>query len=161
MAYRSDRSIVEALLPICLLLSVVHFGVSDPASAEAQQLTAWLKAAEAEQLSGKPDADVRRLARRSWAVYDRIMAPFMRDETSCAKFGLIVFYLLAELEGQGIYLFTPGSSFDKAQQAIYGADGTVVEMANIEAVDASAQKQARRLLRVLQDEGYVREAVAA
>lgn len=160
MAYRSDRHIVESLIPIRLLLSVVHFGMAE-GSAEAVQLTAWLKAAEAEHLSGRIDAEVRRLARRSWTIYDRVMAPFLEDETSCAKFGLIVFYLLAELEEQGIPLFAAGSSFDLAQQALYGAEGTITEMANIAAVDASAQKQARRVLRTLQDEGYFREAVAA
>lgn len=161
MTYRSDRHIVECLIPVRMLLSVVHYGVADPASDEAAQLTAWLKAAEAAQLSGLVAADIGRLARRSWAIYDRVMAPFIREEASCAKFGLIVYYLLADLEAQGIALFTTGSPFDLAQQALYGPDGTIVELANIGAVDASAQKQARRLLRNLQDEGYFREAVAA
>lgn len=161
MAYRSDRHVTEALLPIRFLLSVVHFGFADPQCADAQQLTAWLKAAELEALEGRSDREIAKLARRSWSVYDGIIQPFIQDETDCAKFGLIVFYLLAELEGQEIYLFAPGSSFDLAQQALYGPEGTIVALANMPAVDASAQKQARRILRQLQSLGYLREALAA
>jgi len=158
--YRSDRHIVEALLPVRFLASVVHYGVADPNADDAKQLIAWLKAAEAEIVAGRTDGEAVKLARRSWSAYDHAMAPYLKEEASCAKFGLIVFYLLALLEEQGVYLFTPRSPFDQAQQALYGPEGTIVELANIDAVDVSAQKQARRLLRSLQDMGYFPEAVA-
>jgi len=159
MAYRSDRHIVEALLPVRFLASVVHYGVADPAADDAQQLITWLKEAEREIVAGRSDKEAFKLARRSWSAYDHAMAPYLKEEASCAKFGLIVFYLLALLEEQEVYLFTPGSPFDQAQQALYGPEGTIVELANIDAVDVSAQKQARRLLRSLQDMGYFPEAV--
>lgn len=160
MAYRSDRAIIEALLPVRFLASVVHYGVADPNADDAKQLIAWLKAAEAEIVAGRTGREVFKLARRSWSAYDLAMAPYLKEEASCAKFGLIVFYLLALLEEQEVYLFTPGSAFDQAQQALYGPEGTIVELANIGAVDVSAQKQARRLLRALQDMGYFPEAVS-
>ena len=161
MSYRSDRHIVEALLPIRLLLSVVHHGVADRTNPEAEQMTAWLKTAEAEALAGRPVGEQVKLARRSWAAYDAVIKPYLADETSCAKFALIVFYLLAELHAQEIYLFAEGSAFDLAQAAIYSERGSVVELANAPALDQSAQKQARRLLRELQGQGYFREAIAA
>lgn len=159
--YRSDRHIVEALLPVRFLASVVHFGVADPKADDAQQLLSWLKAAEGEIVAGRPDKEAFKLVRRSWSAYDHAMAPYLKEEASCAKFGLIVFYLLALLEEQGVYLFTSGGPFDQAQQAFYGPEGTIVELANIDAVDVSAQKQARRLLRSLQDMGYFPGAVTA
>ncbi|WP_173087342.1 hypothetical protein [Devosia sp. 1635] len=161
MAYHTDRHIVQALLPVRLLLSVVHYGVADRTDPEAVQVTAWLKAAEVEALAGRPQADQVKLARRSWAVYDVVIKPYLADQTSCAKFALIVFYLLAELHVQEIYLFVEGSAFDQAQAAIYSEQGSVVELANAPALDQSAQKQARRLLRDLQGHGYFREAVPA
>lgn len=161
MAYCSDRQIVEALLPIRLLSSVVFHGVADPGSDDAKQVLDWLKQAETDLVSQRTDKEKIKLVRRSWAAYDDVMGPFLKEETTCAKFGLIVFYLLAELEAQEIYLFAQGGLFDRAQQAIFSSGGTVVEIANIDALDISAQKQARRLLRALQDLGYFREAVAA
>lgn len=161
MTYLSDRQIVQCLVPVRLLLSVVHYGVADRQSPEAVQLTAWLKSAELGVLAGRHEKEQAKLARRSWAIYDAVMAPFLASETDCAKFGLVVFYLLAELEEQGIHTFAAGSDFDLAQQALYGPEGSIVALANVPDVDASAQKQARRLMRHLQAEGYFREAIAA
>ncbi|MCW5722047.1 MAG: hypothetical protein KIS86_12980 [Devosia sp.] len=135
--------------------------MADPGSDEAKQVLNWLKQAETETVSPRTDKEKVKLARRSWAAYDEAMAPFLKEEMTCAKFGLVVFYLLAELEAQEIYLFAQGSLFDRAQQAIFSSEGTVVEIANIDALDASAQKQGRRLLRALRGLGYFREAVAA
>jgi phosphoribosylamine-glycine ligase len=158
--YRSDRQITEALLPVRMLSSVVHFGAVDRQDPEAQQVLAWLKAAELDLLDGRADRERVKIARRSWSAYDRAIKPYLDSETACAKFGLIVFYLLAELEAQEIYLFEPSSAFDQAQRAIYSEEGSIVEIAGTDAIDSSAQKQARRLLRQLQEDGFFREAIA-
>lgn len=161
MAFRTDRQIIEALLPIRFLSSVVFHGAAERADPDIVAVLAWLKAAEGEQLAGIGPQTRAKILRRSWKIYDAMIAPYIESETSCAKFGLVVFYLMAGLEQQGIYSFVAGSALDRAQAAIFSPDGTIVEVANVAGIDSSAQKQARRLLATLQLEGYFREAIPA
>lgn len=156
MTYRTDREIVQDLLPIRLFGAVITHGISDPNGETALVIMRWLAEAERDVLESAPIAGRVKLARRAWRLHDVALAPFKQNETHVAKFALIVFYMLDHIRSAGLLNFEEGGGLDRAITAVLAEDGTVAEMAGIEKVDNSAQKQARKLFKLIQAEGYYR-----
>jgi hypothetical protein len=156
MTYRSDRQITQELLPVHLFATVIREGIDDPNGEDARQLMAWLSDAQEAVLDGVAPAKGTSLARRARRAVELVKKPFVQAEAPVAKFGLTVFYLLDCLRRNGVFGLVDGTPLDKTADALLSPDGTLTEFANIEKVDESAQKQARKMLETLQGDGYFR-----
>lgn len=156
MNYRSDRQIVQELLPVRLFAVVIAEGIDKPDGDDARTLLSWLRQAQDEILAGLEPKKSEALLRRVRRAVEVAKKPFVEANAAVAKFGLCVFYLLDCLRRNGVFGLVDDSSLDKAITAILAPEGTVTEFANIPKVDASAQKQARHMLHSLQAEGYFR-----
>jgi hypothetical protein len=159
MTYRSDRQVVEALLPVRLWAIVIAEGIDKPDGDDARTLLSWLAQAQEEIVSGLQPGKAEAVTRRARRAVDLAKLPFVEANAAVAKFGLCVFYLLECLQRNGMFGIADESALDKATTAILAPEGTVTEFANIEKVDASAQKQARKMLETFQGEGYFRGVV--
>lgn len=153
MTYRSDRQIVEQLLPIRLFGSVITHGIDDPEGETAKEILTLLRSAEDEVLTGVAQKKANALLRRSWRLNDKVLAPFRAEKAAVAKFGLIVFYVLDNVRRHGKLVFTEGGPLDSAISAILSEEGTVSEYANVKGIDESAQKRARKVFAQIQAEG--------
>lgn len=156
MSYKTDREYIQDLLPVRMFGAVILHGIDDPKGATALQIMKWLKDAEDDVLVGVNAKKADGLKRRAWRLHDVILKPFRQEETAVSKFALIVFYVLDHVRKHGQLNITEGGPLDLAISSVLAEDGTVVEQANIEKVDNSAQKQARKLFALIQNEGYYR-----
>ena len=154
MTYRSDRRIVQELLPVRLFAIVIAEGIDQPDGDDARQLLTWLRQAQDEILADVEPKKADALLRRVKRAVEVAKQPFVEANAAVAKFGLCIFYLLDCLRRNGLFGVVDDSSLDKAIAAILAPEGTVTEFANIPKVDSSAQKQARKMLEGMQAEGY-------
>lgn len=160
MTYRSDRQIIEAIVPVRLLYTVVVNG-ADLEDAGNEQVRTWLVNAGADICRGMPVDKAASLSRRAERICREAEAPFRKAEAKVSKFGLCVYYVLSALRDQGFFAMVDGSDLDKAVEALLSPEGSIVEAANVEAIDASAMKQARKMFDALLSEGIYRGAVWA
>lgn len=149
----STVEIVERMIPVALIHAVVWFGVKDRNDPEHAAVLRMLQTALTDEAADLPRHQAESAHRHAKRATETLIEPFVEDQTSCAKFGLAVYYLLNELIDAGAYEPRDGT-FMEAMNAVLNPDGTVTELANIEKIDLSAQKQARRLLRAMQSLGY-------
>lgn len=161
LAYRSDRQIIQDLLPVRLFAIVIAEGIDQPDGDDARTLLGWLAQAQEDVLAGIDPRKAESLLRRARRAVEAAKKPFVDANAAVAKFGLCVFYLLDCLRQNGAFGLVDDSPLDNAVTAILSPDGTVTEYANIPKIDASAQKAARKMLEGLQAEGYFRGVVWA
>ncbi|WPE19889.1 hypothetical protein [Shinella zoogloeoides] len=161
MQYRSDRQIVESLLPVRLWATVIAEGIDQPDSEDARTLLTCLAHAQEEVVAGLSPRKAEAIVRRARRAVEIAKEPFVEAKAAVAKFGLCVFYFLDCLRKNGAFGLVDGSPLDSAVTAILAPEGTLTEFANIPKVDASAQKQARHMLTALQREGYFAQVVWA
>lgn len=152
--YRSDRQIVQDLLPIRLFGAVIVHGIDDPEGPVGKTILGWLRDAETAVIDGLPAKKADSLCRRSWRLHDVILKPFEDSKAAVAKFGLVAFYVLDNIRRHGQLKFDEGGPLDNAISAILSEEGTITEFANIERVDESARKQARKVFLQIQAEGF-------
>lgn len=157
MTYRSDRQIAEALLPVQLLYTVVDAG-AEAADPEAQQVMKWLAEAGADIATGLEPKKYLSIMRRINRVHDDVLEPFKRANAALSKVGLCVYYLLERLRDCGYFHIEDGTPLDLAVAALLSEEGSIAKMANVEAIDSSARKQARRMFNAIKVEGFYREA---
>lgn len=157
MTYRSDRQITEELVPIKLLYTVVVNG-ADPDDPDVEAVRQLLVQAAIDILAGLMPDKMVQISRRAERIASAAEAPFRRAEARVAKFGLSVYYALDQLRYQGMFAVPDGSPLEAALEALLHPDGSITEAANIDAVDASAQKQGKHILTALQSEGLFRGA---
>lgn len=158
MTYRSDRQIIEAIVPVRLLYTVVISG-ADLIDEGNEQVRTWLVNAGAGICRGMPVKKAASLSRRAERICQDVEAPFRKAEAKVSKFGLAVYHVLAVLRDQGFFGIPDGSDLDKAVDALLSPEGSIAEAAEVEAIDASAAKSARKMLAALQAEGLYRGAV--
>ena len=158
----TSAAIVERLIPVHLVYAVVWHGVADRTQSDHAAVLALLDRAVAEELVGLPGHRIDSIKRHAKRAAETLLGPYIEEQTSCAKFGLTVFYAVRSLIDAGAYELV-GGAFSEAMDAVLNPDGTVTEFANVGAIDASAQKQARKLVRAMQALGYFKdiEGVAA
>jgi len=90
--------------------------------------------------------------RRAIRLLNAIVKPFEEAEASVAKFGLCFYYVLREFVDEGRFVIVDGSSLDKFCEMLLNDEGSLVELANIEKVDASSVKQARKMRELIRGE---------
>lgn len=159
MTYRSDRQVAEDLLPVLLFHSVVYYGINDPESDEAKTLFRLFEEAQAEALAGLSPKKAASLLRRAYRMHEDLINPYKAAETAVAKFALVVYYVLDKIRENGLLNLVEGSPFDEAVTALLSPEGTITQFANINKIDISAQKQARKMLASLQANGFYRGAI--
>ncbi|WP_336801775.1 hypothetical protein [Kaistia sp. MMO-174] len=155
----TDRQRVEILLPAQIMLGVLIAGVPEdqqagPEFAECQRhLLDAAKEPVADLLPGQQ----RKILNRVTRVHREVSAPFTPEGSEVSKFGLIAFYWIKALVDCEFFIFAAGSSIDRAIELFIPA---IEHAAQIEAVDRSAQKQARRMIGHFQRLGFYRGVVA-
>lgn len=156
----TTQPVVERLLIAKLFYAVVFHGVADRSQADHAAVLRQLEAAMDDELAGLPRAKRESATRHAAKAVDVILAPYISSGESCAKFGLATFYAVRALIDAGLYALPDGPLSD-AIDAVLNPEGTITEIANIDRLDASAQKQSRRLLNAIQSLGYFQELRAA
>lgn len=148
-----SRTIVGRLLPVHLTFAAVFHGVKDHTAPVHAKVLGLLDRAVAEEVEGLPAHQVESVKRHAKRAAETLLAPFVKAQMPCAKFGLIVFYAINELIEAGAYQRFEGA-FEEALAELLDDDSTLAEFANVDGIDASAQKQARKLIRAMQGLGY-------
>lgn len=151
---------VERLIIVKLFHAVVYHGVADRSDAEHAAVLQMLEQAQHDEIADLPRAKRESAERHADKAVETILRPYVDAGESCAKFGLACFYAVRQLMDEGVYDLRDGP-FSDAMDAVLNPDGTVTELANIERLDASAQKQSRRLLNAIRSLGYFQQARAA
>lgn len=150
--YRSDRELVESILPIHLLYITVVEGadLDDP---DIQAIRQLIVDAGADICANHDAKTIGKINRRAARVCTEVLAPFRKAEAKVSKFGLVVYYVLEHLRDWGYFHIEDGSALDRAVASLLHEDGSIVAAANVDEIDRSAQKQARKVLSVLQGRG--------
>lgn len=149
----TTRPIVERLIPIELVYAVVYHGVADRSHPDHKAVLAQLVDARLSEIEGLSLGARESAIRHARRASETILKPYIDRGESAAKFGLSTYYLICELIDTGAYELRDGP-FSEAMDAVLNPEGTVTEMANIELLDRSAQKQARKVLAHLRELGY-------
>lgn len=98
-----------------------------------------------------PDREAK-INRRAIRILNTIVRPFEVAEAPVAKFGLCLYYCLRELVDEGRFVIDNGSALDKFVECLLSDDGSLVELANIQKLDSSAQKASRKMMETLRKE---------
>ena len=152
MTYLSDRQRVEISLPPQVMMGVLFAGV-ERHDADFERAVALLKTAAREPLEDLPERHSRKILERTRRVHNDILGPYHGEGQDVAKFGLITFYWIQAMVESGYFVFAEGSAIDEAMALFIRA---IEHRAQVPAIDASAQKQARKLIRSLHALGYYR-----
>lgn len=147
----NDKARVELLLAPIVFLDVVLNGTAEPDGEEAMATRQLLRSAIEEIVEDLREPQRSKIIRRSRRVYGDAVEPYRREGMEVAKLGLIAFYWLQNLVGQGYFVLPAGCPLERAIEAILPA---LEPTANVPALDASARKQARKVHERLQAQGY-------
>lgn len=150
MTYLNDRQRVELSLPAQVMMGILIAGV-DHHDADFRRALDLLRTASREPVDDLNDREARKVLERVRRAHAVVVAPYAREGHDVAKFGLIVFYWIKTMVETGYFVFAEGSAIDEAMTLFIGA---IEHRASVPEVNASAQKQARKLIRVLQSLGY-------
>lgn len=157
----TDRQRVELLLPVQVMLTVLIHGVDDPEHEDAKRCREFLVQASEEPLRDLPADKREKVMRRVIRLHDEVSRPYTKEGMRADKYGLIAYYWLKALIDEDYLILGAESLFSKAMDLFLPA---IEHATEIEKVDKSAQKSARKFLAQLQRLGYyqgVRFTVAA
>lgn len=146
----TDAKRAELLLPILAAMDVVINGVAEQDDEYRATLEHLMRAME-DALDGLPDAKKSSLLRRGRRLHADTFAPCMAEGQQVAKTGLVLFYILRWLTDVDYLVIAPGCAMDRALAFLLPALQHAVE---IEDLDRSARKQARKIFARLQWLGY-------
>ena len=147
----TDRQRVGLLLPVQVMLTVLVHGVDDPEHEDAKLCRELLVQASEEPLGDLPPDKKVKVMRRVLRLHDEVSRPYTKEGMRADKYGLIAYYWLKALTDADYLILGAESAFSKALDLFLPAIGHVTE---IEKVDKSAQKNARKFLTHLQRLGY-------
>jgi hypothetical protein len=160
----NDRQKIELALPanFFFALSICDVFALDPAKAaepdaaekgakEIEKLRELLRAACWEPIANDPEKKQRNLANRIYRIATEVSADL--DQQLGTKVALTFYYWLEDLLSRGVLICYEGSAFGRAVSMLFDMMKHAFE---VERLDASAQKQARKLLDRLQAQGYYR-----
>lgn len=98
-------------------------------------------------------ADMAKVLRRIERAHRMIVLPFVEAEARVEKFGLVAFYLLQILVTEGWVIVGEDSHLQRGLDLLLPG---LEHVADIEGVNRSAMKQARKAYEKLKKEGYYR-----
>lgn len=149
--YLSDRQRVEIGLPAHMMLAAILAGVEDQQSEEFLQAKADLIIAGSDPVSDLVDKKAIKILNRTRALLDAITKEHIAEGMEVAKVALITFHFMRFIIEDGYLQYEEGSAFERSIHAFMEA---LEHKAQEPKVNASAVKQARKMLRKLQDLGY-------
>jgi len=148
----NDRRIAERVIHANLMIVVISGGIDYARYPEVKDLEELFRQEIYDLLSQLDQKRGDKLYARALRATKHASAPYVLEEkASPAKLGLITFYLLQNLVGQGYVEFNTHSPFTVAIDQVLPL---LQEHADIDALNASAKKQARRMYETLQRDGY-------
>ena len=114
-----------------------------------------MRQAANEPVENLVDAKAReKIWRRSERAYKDAAAGWTGEGVAVGKFGLVVFYWLRALVDAGHLIMEDDSPFQQAMEILLPC---LEPYANVQGIDSSAQKQAPKFHRKLQELGYYRD----
>jgi hypothetical protein len=154
MTVLTDRQRVEIAIPARLVFGVVAAKCfSDPDAEVVKRLEDLLVQACVEPIADLPEQKGIQVARRIERTTDAIAKDF--DDQPAVKIAMALYYFLQDLLEREVLVLWEGSAFAEAMQILMPMFEHGFE---VQRIDASAQKQARRLRERLEREGYYRRA---
>lgn len=145
--------IVERVIIYSLIHTAISEGIRTSDREYIKPVLRNLEDAMAIEIGSLPREKQESAIRHSGKAAGEIIQPFVDDGADCAKFALSTFYAIDTLIDAGLFV-ADNDKFASAMDALLSEEGSVSELANIESVDKSAQKQARKLLNSMQSLGY-------
>jgi hypothetical protein len=148
-----DKLIIElAVLPM-LASAVIETGVAKDQQSQPEVVEAKRLFSEAfdEAMSGLKHKDKQRLKFPAYRLRDLIMKPYIETGIPVVKFGLITFHIMRELTDCEYLTIPESSPLSRGLDILIEA---LEDEANIEARNKSAMKNARQILRRLQEQGF-------
>lgn len=147
----NDRQRVEVMLPAQIMLGVLLAGASDQECDDFKiAKEAFIEASDEPVRDLMPEKRAY-IIRRTFRVNMEVTAQYQKADARVDKMGLIAFYWLRALIDQGYLVLHAGSAMERGMDIMLPA---LEHAANIEKLDASAQKNARKFLAHLQRLGY-------
>lgn len=147
----TDLRRTELLLFPVWLLNIIRCGVNDKDTDDYRRCQEILVTSINEALKGCDERKAGALLRRAARVHNKITEQYRRNDVHVDKIGLICLYALqAVLESDHLVL-EEGSPLSAAINAIVDALADAFAEPKL---DASARKQAVKLITMLQREGY-------
>lgn len=149
--YLSDRQRVEIGLPSHMMLAALIAGVEDQQDEEFIRAKADLIEAGGEPVSDLMDKKAVKILDRTRWVLDTITKDHVKEGAEVAKIALITFHFMRFIIEDGYLQYEPEGAFDRSITAFMDA---LEHKAQEPKVNASAIKQAKKMLRQLQEMGY-------
>lgn len=147
----NDRQRVEIMLPAQIMLGVLLAGASDQDCEEFRMAKEAFIEASDEAVRDLMPQKRNAIIRRMFRVNLEVTAPYQKEDARVDKMGLVAFYWLKALIEQDYLILYEGSAMQRGMDIMMEA---LEHAANIEKLDASAQKNARKFLAHLQRLGY-------
>ena len=151
--YLNDRQRVEIGLPAQMMLAGFIAGVEDQESEEFKRTRADLIEAGGEPVADLTDKKAVSILRRTSTVLDAVTKEHVKEGSEIAKVALITFHFMRFIIEDGYLQYVEGGAFDRSINAFMEA---LEHRAKEPRVNASAIKQAKKMLKQLQDMGYYR-----
>lgn len=136
-----------------MMLAAILAGVEDQQSEEFLKAKADLIEAGGEPVSDLMDKKAVKILDRTRSLLDTITKEHIAEGAEVAKVALITFHFMRFIIEDGYLQYEEGSAFDRSIQAFMEA---LEHKAQEPKINASAIKQAKRMLRRLQELGYYR-----
>lgn len=151
MAYVSDRTRVEIGLPIHMMLGAFIAGVEDQTSEEFKQIRSDLILAANSVVDDMIDKKAVSILNRTTELHKEVTAEYVKEQAEVSKLGLIMFHFIRYLIEDHYLVYEENGPFDKSITAFMEA---LEHKAQEGKVNDSAIRQARKMLKRLQDKGY-------
>lgn len=151
--YLNDRQRVEINLPTHMMLAAFIAGVEDQTTDEFKAVRADLIQAAEDCLSDLQEKKALNLLRRTTRLLDMLTAPHIAEGVEVSKVALITFHFMRFIIEDSYLQYAEDSAFARSIEKFMEA---LEHKAQEPKVNASAIKQATKMLRRCQDEGYYR-----
>ena len=154
--YLNDRQRVEINLPTHMMLAAFIAGVEDQKSEEFLAVRADLIQAAEDYLADLQEKKAVSLLRRTTRLLDDLTNVHIKEGVEVAKVALITFHFMRFIIEDGYLQYAEDSAFARSIEKFMEA---LEHKAQEPKVNASAIKQAKKMLRQCQQEGYYRNVV--
>ena len=149
--YLNDRQRVEINLPTHMMLAAFIAGVEDQTTDEFKAVKADLIQAAEDCLSDVSEKKALNLLRRTTRLLDELTKGHIAEGVEVAKVALITFHFMRFIIEDDYLRYTEDSAFARSIEKFMEA---LEHKAQEPKVNASAIKQARKMLKHCQEQGY-------
>lgn len=149
--YMKDRQRVEVCLPAQMMMAVFLHGLPEEVlkSDDWTKLKTDLVDASTETVDALAPKDRNKLLNRTKNVHQRMVADFVKEDTEVGKLGLVVFHLIRYIIEDGYLQYDEEGPFARSIVTFMEA---LEHHAQKDRMNSSAMKQAKKMLKRLQEE---------